>query len=45
MGTLFIRLGEPIWFHLPWQHTLGHGVYEVVSWLLMGTITAMIIKP
>jgi len=44
MGTIFIRLGDPIWFHLPWQHALGQAVYEMVAWLLMGAVIAAILK-
>ncbi len=44
MGTIFIRLGDPIWFHLPWSHTFGNAVYEIVSWILMGMVTAALIK-
>lgn len=44
MGTIFTRLSDPIWFHLPWPHTIGNAVYETVSWLLMGAVIAAILK-
>jgi hypothetical protein len=44
MGTTFIRLSDPIWFHLPWPYTLGNAVYEIVAWFLMGAVLAAIIK-
>jgi hypothetical protein len=44
MGTFFIRLSDPIWFHLPWPHTIGNAVFEIVSWLLMGAVIAAILK-
>lgn len=45
IGTIFIRLSDPIWFHLPWQHAIGNAVYELVSWALMGAVIAAIVKP
>jgi hypothetical protein len=42
MGTLFIRLGDPIWFHLPWPHALGHAMYEVSAWGLLGLVLGVI---
>ncbi|MBI1879819.1 MAG: hypothetical protein HYR94_16620 [Chloroflexi bacterium] len=44
MGTIFIPLSDPIWFHLPWPHTIGNAVFEIVSWLLMGAVIAAILK-
>jgi hypothetical protein len=44
IGTVFIRLGEPIWFHLPWRHALGHAVYELVAWALLGGVTAALLR-
>jgi hypothetical protein len=40
LGTLFITLGDPIWFHLPWDYTLGVLLYELVAWALLGSIVA-----
>lgn len=44
IGTIFIQLGDPIWFHLPWDYSLGILVYELVSWLIIGIMTALIMK-
>ena len=44
MGTVFIRLGDPIWFHLPWQHALGNAFFEIVSWILMGVVIAALMR-
>jgi hypothetical protein len=38
LGTLFITLGDPIWFHLPWDYTRGVLLYELVAWALLGSI-------
>lgn len=44
LGTLFIRLGDPIWFHLPWHFALGQAVYEVVAWLILGSLLAALVR-
>jgi hypothetical protein len=36
LGTNLITLGDPIWFHLPWDYTRGVLVYEVIAWALLG---------
>ncbi|MEZ4869745.1 MAG: hypothetical protein R3C14_50940 [Caldilineaceae bacterium] len=45
LGSNFITLGNPLWFHLPWDYTLGNLFYEVVSWLLLGLVTAPFVRP
>ncbi|MFN8457732.1 MAG: hypothetical protein U0401_24270 [Anaerolineae bacterium] len=45
MGTIFIRLGDPIWFHLPWPHALGNALYEIGAWVWLGVAIAAILKP
>jgi hypothetical protein len=45
LGTLFIRLGDPIWFHVPWDYASGVLVYEVIAWLLLACVLAGIMKP
>jgi hypothetical protein len=40
LGTLLITLGDPIWFHLPWDYTLGVVLYELVAWAVLGGIVA-----
>ncbi|MDN5212236.1 hypothetical protein QQ020_09245 [Fulvivirgaceae bacterium BMA12] len=44
IGTVFIQIGDPVWFHLPWDYSLGILVYELISWLILGVITAWIMK-
>ncbi|MGQ0602749.1 MAG: hypothetical protein ACT4QE_13775 [Anaerolineales bacterium] len=44
IGSVFIRLGDPIWFHLPWPHTLGNAVYEIVAWAVMGAVIGLTVK-
>ncbi len=43
MGTNLISLGDPVWFHLPWDYALGSLLYETVAWLLVATVTACFI--
>jgi hypothetical protein len=45
MGTIFIRLSDPIWFHLPWPYTIGNAIFELVSWVLLGSLTAWLTRP
>jgi len=45
MGTLFIQIGDPIWFHLPWDYSLGVLVYEGISWLLLGVVLGGLLGP
>lgn len=40
MGTLLIQVGDPIWFHLPWDYVRGNLVFELVAWLLLGAAIA-----
>jgi hypothetical protein len=40
LGTVFATLGNPVWFHLPWPHALGRAGYELVAWILLGTVCA-----
>ena len=44
MGTNFISVADPIWFHLPWDYTLGVLLYEIVSWALLAGVTAGIVR-
>ena len=45
MGTVFITLGDPIWFHMPWDYTRGVLVYEVVSWFLLSVTIGKLVRP
>jgi hypothetical protein len=40
LGSIFITIGDPIWFHMPWDHTVGVLLYEVVAWLLLAVIVS-----
>ena len=40
MGSLFIRVSDPIWFHLPWDYVLANLVFEGVAWMVLGTVLA-----
>ena len=44
MGTNFISLADPIWFHLPWDYTAGALIYETVSWTLLAGVTAGVVR-
>ena len=44
IGTVFITVGDPVWFHLPWDYTAGVILYEVVAWVLLGLTTAAITR-
>lgn len=44
MGTVLITVGDPIWFHLPWDYCVGAAVYQGVSWLLLGLIAGGLMK-
>jgi len=40
LGSDFITVGDPIWFHMPWDYTRGVLVYELVAWILLGLTAA-----
>jgi hypothetical protein len=44
-AALATRLGDIIWFRLPWAYPLGQTVYCVVAWLLAGVVMGAIIRP
>lgn len=44
LGSNFITVGDPIWFHMPWHHSLGLLAYEVFSWIFLGLTLAGLIK-
>lgn len=45
MATAFITLGDPIWFHMPWDYTKGVLVYEIVSWFLLSVTVGKLVRP
>jgi hypothetical protein len=36
LGSNLITLGDPIWFHLPWDYAAGVLIYETVAWAILG---------
>lgn len=40
LGTWYIRIGEPVWFHLPWKHNLAVSIYDIGSWLILAAVLA-----
>ena len=44
MGTLYIQLSDSVWLHLPWWHTGSQVLYDIVSWLIMGTVLGNMVK-
>ena len=44
LGSNFITVSNPIWFHLPWDYTIGNLLYEMVAWLLLGLVTAAVVR-
>jgi hypothetical protein len=42
LGSNFITIGDPIWFHMPWDYVKGVLIYEIISWLLLALIIAFV---
>jgi len=40
IGSIFITVGDPIWFHMPWDYAQAVLLYEVISWILLGGVVA-----
>jgi hypothetical protein len=40
IGSIFITVGDPIWFHMPWDYAQTVLLYEVISWILLGGVVA-----
>jgi hypothetical protein len=40
IGSLYITVGDPVWFGMPWDNALGVLLYQVVSWVLMAAVCA-----
>lgn len=38
MGSVYCQLDGPIWFLLPWKHSLVLLLYDFGSWLLLGLV-------
>jgi len=45
MGSLLIQVGDPIWFHLPWDYANASLVYELGSWAILGAISGALLRP
>src|SRR5437868_684146 len=45
LGSLFITVGDPVWFHMPWDYVRGVLVYELVSLFLLAATLAWLAKP
>ena len=44
MGSVFIQIGDSVWFHLPWDYVRGAMVYELGAWTVMGAILAGLLR-
>ena len=44
LGTLLIQVGDPVWFHLPWDYVLGNLAFELTAWLILGLTIAWVLK-
>jgi hypothetical protein len=38
IGSIFHIVGDPVWFHMPWDYSIGVLFYDIVSWGLLGFI-------
>ena len=45
LGSAFITVGDPVWFHMPWDYVRGVLLYELVSWFLLAATLAWLAKP
>ena len=39
-ATDLITIGDPVWFHMPWDYVRGVVMYEIVSWTVLAAIAA-----
>ena len=44
-ATVAMRLGDPIWWKLPWEFHLTSALYHLISWLIAGLVLAAVVKP
>lgn len=44
LGSLFITIGDPVWFHMPWDYTAAVLLYELVAWALLGAVVGRIVR-
>jgi hypothetical protein len=45
MGSLLIQVGDPVWFHLPWDYASASLAYELGSWALLGATAGALLRP
>ena len=45
IGTDLITIGDPVWFHMPWDYTRAVIVYEITCWILLAAVVAWLIRP
>jgi hypothetical protein len=45
IGTNLITIGDPVWFHMPWDYTRAVLVFEIVAWLLLAGVAAGLAAP
>jgi hypothetical protein len=45
LGSVFITMGDPIWFHLHWDYARAILLYEIVSWILQDSVVAKLAPP
>ncbi len=43
-GSFFAHLGDPIWFHHPWNMHILHFVYDLTCWILVGLILSRFVR-
>jgi hypothetical protein len=44
-GAFFAHLGNPIWFHQPWNYHVLKTVYDVTCWTVAGLVLARFVRP
>ncbi|MEX2260685.1 MAG: hypothetical protein WD696_01975 [Bryobacteraceae bacterium] len=45
LGSNFHMVGDPVWFHMPWDYSMGVLFYDVVSWGLLGLTGSLLWRP
>jgi hypothetical protein len=43
LGSIFVTLGDRVWFHMPWDHVRAALLYELVSWTLLALVVAALV--
>lgn len=42
--AIWANLGDPIWWHRPWEYQIYTAVYDAVAWLLAGLVLAAFVR-